>query len=300
MSEPQLLERETIPLPLPKERPESYVQRVTKASGTSFYYAFLTLPRPRRDAIFTVYAFCRAVDCAVDEARNDEQARRQLAHWASELNRAFEGGAQEPIAIRVGEVSRAFSLPRTIFEQIIEGVAYDLAPRRFETFEDLGRYCDLVAGAVGRLCVRIFGHAEAWADAYAIDLGRALQLTNILRDNGPDARRGRFYLPLEDLARHGLDEAAVLSSGRARIDLLCFQAERAESYFRAAHRAVDHGGRSLVAAEIMGAIYHRLLQRLVAEGFPASGPIVRVPRGEKLLIAARTWLRMRLPGGHRL
>lgn len=240
------------------------------------------------------------MDCAVDEAESQQQASEQLTHWTKELSLAFEGQAREPIAIRVGEVSESFSLPQTLFEEIVEGVAYDLEPRRFHSFEELGRYCDLVAGAVGKLCVRIFGHAEAWADEYAANLGRALQITNILRDIGPDARRGRFYLPLEDLERFGLSENDILGTSKARLEMLHFEAERAEAYFTAAARLVPRSGSTLSSAEMMGAIYHRLLHRIVASAFPTCGEIVRVPRLEKLFVAGRAWLTMHLPSrGHR-
>lgn len=280
------------------EPPDSYVRRVTRSSGTSFYYAFLTLPRPRREAIFAVYAFCKAVDSAVDDAPDIDSARSELDHWRGQLEAAFTGGARDPIAVEISRVSETFRLPRKLFEEVIAGVALDLEPLRFETWDQLGGYCDLVAGAVGQLCVRIFGHDEPWADDYAIKLGRALQLTNILRDLGPDAQRGRFYLPLEDVRRFGLDESAVLENARGeqRLALLGFEAERARRYFDAARQAGRRGGRDFCAAEVMGAVYRRLLDRIVASGFPATGPIVRVPRAEKLALAATTWLRVRVGG----
>ncbi|MDQ7088511.1 MAG: squalene/phytoene synthase family protein [Acidobacteriota bacterium] len=285
------------PGPPSAEPPDSYVRRVTRSSGTSFYYAFLTLPRPRREAIFAVYAFCKAVDSAVDEAPDIDSARRELDHWRGQLEAAFTGRAKDPIAIEVGRVSRAFTLPRALFEAVIAGVALDLEPLRFDTWERLGSYCDLVAGAVGQLCVRIFGCGDPWADDYAIKLGRALQLTNILRDLGPDARRGRFYLPLEDLRRFDVDEAAVIGTAandQQRRGLLRFEAERARRYFDAARQAGRRGGRDFCAAEVMGAVYRRLLDRIVAADFPTSGPLVHVPRREKLALAAATWLRVRL------
>lgn len=285
----------TVPRPEPAEPPVSYVQRVTRSSGTSFYYAFLTLPRPRREAIFAVYAFCKAVDSAVDESPNPDLSRSALAHWRQELEAAFRGQAREPIAIRVGEVSAQFELSEELFQRVIEGVACDLEPRPFETWDELGGYCDLVAGAVGRLCVRIFGHREPWADDYADKLGRALQVTNILRDLGPDAHRGRFYLPQEDLRRFDVAEAEVLDAeSSARLGLLTFEAERARGYFDAARRAGAPGAREMCAAEVMAAIYRRLLERIVAEGFPLREPVVRVRKHEKLWLAAKTWLRLRL------
>jgi phytoene synthase len=261
------------------------VERLTRASGTSFYYAFLVLPRPRREAIFAVYAFCRAVDSAVDEAESRERACACLDHWREELDRAFSERAEHPLAIRVGEVAREFALPKKLFDEVVEGVSHDLEPKRFETWDELKHYCDLVAGAVGRLCVRIFGHREPWADRYAGELGLALQITNILRDLGPDARIGRFYLPQEDLERWGLTEEDVLGGDPRRLRLLHAEAERARAHYQRAAELAQLGGRELTAARIMGAIYRRLLERVERAGFPTGEPVVRVPRLEKAALA---------------
>lgn len=272
------------------EAPARCVARLTRASGTSFYYAFLTLPRPRREAIFAVYAFCHAVDSAVDEAESHEHACAGLDHWRRELDAAFAGAATDPLAIRVGQMASQFSLPKHLFEEVVEGVSHDLEPRRFATRRELERYCDLVAGAVGRLCVRIFGHREDWADRYAEQLGLALQITNILRDLGPDARCGRFYLPLEDLEHWGITEGEVLGEGARRLELLRAIAERARWHYRRAAELGSRGGRELSSARIMGAIYHRLLRRVERAGFPTEGPVVRVPRLEKAVLATRALL----------
>jgi phytoene synthase len=284
-------ERTAPPLPYagePGEAPARCVERLTRASGTSFYYAFLVLPKPRREAIFAVYAFCRAVDSAVDEAESREQACTCLDQWREELDRAFAARAEHPLAIRVGEVAAEFALPRKLFEEVVEGVSYDLEPRRFQTWDELRRYCDLVAGAVGRLCVRVFGHREPWADRYAEELGLALQITNILRDIGPDARLGRFYLPQEDLERWRLSEEDIVGGDPRRLELLHAEAERARAHYRQAAELARHGGRELTAARIMGSIYRRLLERVERAGFPTAETVVRVPRLEKAALALGT------------
>lgn len=288
------VEELTPPIPgtgRPGEAPSRCVERLTRASGTSFYYAFLILPRPRREAIFAVYAFCRAVDSAVDEAQSPEHAQKGIEYWRRELDAAFEGAATEPLAIRVGEVARQFDLPKSLFEEVVEGVASDLESRRFATWAELAGYCDLVAGAVGRLCVRVFGHREPWADEYARELGLALQITNILRDLGPDSREGRFYLPKDHLDRFGVTEDDVLSDSPRRLPLLQFEAKTARGHFDQAARLGARGGHELGSARIMAAIYRRLLERVEGAGFPLGEPVIRVPRTEKALLALSALVR---------
>lgn len=275
--------------------PAGYVAKLTRASGTNFFYAFLSLPKERREAIFAVYAFCHAVDDAVDEAATPEDAARQLTEWRAELARVYAGTPQHPVARELAVAVERFGLPQAFLAQVIDGVAMDLAPRRFATWDELAGYCDLVANAVGRLSVRIFGAGDEQADRYAAALGTALQVTNILRDLGPDARLGRFYLPLEDLARFGLTEADVLRPGAdpRRTELLRFEAGRARAFYEEAARLVRGRERVLCAAEIMGAIYRKLLDEVERRGFPLAEPVVRLSRPRKGVIAIRTWLRVR-------
>ncbi|MDH3687786.1 MAG: squalene/phytoene synthase family protein, partial [Myxococcales bacterium] len=192
--------------------PRGYVERLTRSSGSNFFYAFFTLGRRRRDAIYAVYAFCHAVDEAVDEAPDPAAAATAVSTWRDELTAALAGRSAGPVATRVAEVAHEFGLPQKFLHQVVDGVAMDVEPRRFESWPELAVYCDLVAGAVGRLCVRIFGRDDSEADRYASCLGNALQLTNILRDIGPDAAAGRFYLPQADLARFGIGEREVLAA----------------------------------------------------------------------------------------
>ncbi len=272
----------------------SIVRKLARASGTNFFYAFLTLPRPRREAIFAVYAFCHAVDDAVDDAPSADAARERLDGWRAELDAVFRGAPGTAVGQQLGTAVARFALPRAYFDQVLDGVALDMTPRRFESWADLAHYCDLVAGAVGRICVRIFGAGDLQADRYAGTLGTALQLTNILRDLGPDARLGRFYLPQEDLRRFGLTEDEVLGHGPLRGPLLAFEAARAREHYEGARELGRGLERTLFAAEIMGAIYRRLLDKVEDRGFPTRGDVVRLARATKGAIALGTLARCRL------
>lgn len=272
------------------------VAQITRGSQTNFFYAFLTMPRPQREAIFAVYAFCHSVDDAVDEAPDPSVGAGQLDEWRREIELLFQGRPEHPITVPLAAAVERFNLPRQFFDQVITGVGIDLLPRRFETWSDLAHYCDLVAGAVGRLVVRILGAEDVRADDYAQAMGTALQLTNILRDLAPDARRGRFYLPQEDLRRFSLTEEQVLGSGPLRNGLLHFEAERARDFYRQAAALGRNRARQFYAAEVMGAIYHRLLDQLESRGFPAVEPVLRLSRPRKAWIALTTAFRCRFSG----
>jgi phytoene synthase len=272
------------------------------ARDTNFYYSFLVLPAEKRRAIIAVWDFCRAVDDAVDEAPAEGVARERVSWWRCELARCFGAGAPESAqGQRLAPFIAAFDLPRQPFEALIEGVEMDLGNRRYETFPDLYEYCIRVASAVGLICLNIFGARDPGARQYAIDLGVALQLTNILRDIPGDMAQGRLYVPLEDLRRHGCSEADLVAEADARghgvrspqvLALLRQQAERARDYYRRAARALPPGDRRcLVAAEIMGAIYRALLRRIERNGYDVFSRVVRIPRPRRAVIAAATWAR---------
>lgn len=274
------------------------------ARDTSFYYSFLVLPPARRQAIVAVWDFCRAVDDAVDEAAGGAgplspevraRAAGELAEWRRELARVFEGGAPETRQGRALQpLVDAFGLPRVPFEELIDGVEMDLVTRRYETFDDLREYCRRVASTVGLICLEIFGARDPGAKAYAVDLGLALQLTNIIRDVAVDLEQGRLYLPLEDLRRFGCTEDD-LRAGRVTppvAALLAFECTRAREYYARARRALPPSdARRLVAAEIMGGIYFGILRRIEASGYDVFSARIRVPRPARALIALRIWLR---------
>ena len=264
------------------------------ARKTSFYYSFLVLPAEQRRAIIAVWDFCRAVDDAVDEARNGHDGRDAICFWRAELARCYEGGAPETgQGRRLQPYIGRFDLPRDAFADMIDGVAMDLDTRRYQTFDDLLEYCRRVASAVGMICIRIFGCRAPAARDYALNLGVALQLTNIVRDIKDDLRRDRVYLPLEDLAAAGCT-VEDLAAGRMTDPvrrLIAFECGRAREYYR---RAVEvrpePDRRRLVAAEIMRAVYFETLRRVERRNFDVfSGP-TRVPRPVQAAIALRQWI----------
>jgi phytoene synthase len=269
---------------------------------TSFYYAFLALPRDQRDAVIAVWEWCRAVDDTVDErpvrptdAESVAAARASLDAWRAELDRCHAGRPETPQGLRLQPWLNRFSLSRQPFADLIDGVEMDLDRCRYRTFEELYEYCWRVASTVGLICLEIFGTRDA--REYAVNLGVALQLTNILRDVATDFERGRVYLPLDDLARFNVRDAD-LGTGRMtdRVrDLLQFEAGRAREYYRRARAAMPaNDRRALVAAEIMAAIYRALLRQIEGSGYDVLSRRVRVSRRRQMLIALRTWLGVRL------
>jgi phytoene synthase len=269
------------------------------ARKTSFYYSFLVLPADQRRAIIAVWDFCRAVDDAVDEAETPASAnagspRQALAYWRAELARCF--GDQRPESAQ-GEALkpfiREFDLPRQAFEDVVDGVEMDLNQTRYQTFDELFGYCRRVASAVGMICIRIFRCQSDRARDYALNLGVALQLTNILRDIKDDLEHGRVYLPIEDLTRMGCtveDLAAGKVSEPVR-RLMAFECERARDFYR---RALEvrpiEDRRRLVAAEIMRAVYFETLKRIERNGFDVFSRRTRVAKPQQALIALRQWL----------
>jgi phytoene synthase len=264
---------------------------------TSFSYSFLVLPADQRRAVGVVWDFCRAVDDAVDEEPVVERAAARVSEWRDEVNRLFSGGvpATEQ-GRRLQPFVKGFSLSREPFDALIGGVEMDLHRHRYDTFDDLVEYCQRVASAVGLMCVEIFGCRGPDAREYAVNLGLALQLTNIVRDVKDDLARGRVYLPLEDLARFGVSEADLAAGALTEPvrRLLRFQCTRARDYYsRAAAALPARSAKALVAAEIMGGIYFEILQRIERRGYDVFSSRVRVPKPVRALIAAGVWMRSR-------
>jgi 15-cis-phytoene synthase len=267
---------------------------------TNFYYSFLVLPADERRAIVAVWDFCRAVDDTADEAdAASSDGSAALARWRAELAACFDGASPStPQGQRLQPWIARLDLPRSAFESLIEGVEMDLAPRRYATFEDLYQYCIRVASAIGLICVRIFGCQDPASKQYAIDLGVALQLTNILRDVRGDLARGRVYIPQTDFAACDCTEEALVrewqqTGGAPPAEvrrLLAFQADRAREYYARADAvlpAVDR--RRLLAARIMGSIYRAILDRIEAEQYDVFSRVIRISRPRRALIAARIW-----------
>lgn len=270
------------------------------ARDTNFYYSFLVLPADQRRAIVSVWDFCRAVDDTADEAPAGAARGAELARWRAEVAACFDGGSPSTLqGQRLLPWIGRFDLPRPPFEALVEGVEMDLAPRRYATFEDLYQYCIRVASAIGLICVRIFECRDPTANQYAIDLGVALQLTNILRDVRVDFEQRRVYIPQtdfaacacteEDLAREAAHAGGGVQSSAVR-RLLAFQVERAREYYARAAAALPAADRRrLLAARIMGGIYRAILDRIEAEHYDVFSRVIRIPRPRRALIAARIW-----------
>lgn len=267
------------------------------ARNTSFYYSFFALPRDQRRALIAVWDFCRAVDDAVDERCTDganDDPRVAVQFWRDELARCYshdhpvtsQGRQLQPFVAR-------FNLPRRAFDDVIDGVAMDIDTTSYETFEELLTYCHRVASAVGMICIEIFGCQGPTAREYALQLGVALQLTNILRDIPDDLKRGRLYLPQEDMAAAGctvadLRAAHVSTPVRRLLEFQCARARR--FYDRAVAARPEDDRRRLVAAEIMRAVYFETLRRIERSGYDVFSGHARVPRPAQAIIAFRQWL----------
>jgi 15-cis-phytoene synthase len=277
-----------------------FVARLTRKSRSNFFYAFLCLPRLQREAIFAVYAFCRIVDDAVDLGRDREEQQRALQQWREEIARVYGGTPQHPAAQRLQDAIKTFPIPRDVLLEVIAGVEMDLERSTYETFEELYPYCYRVASAVGLCCIEIFGYEDPRAREYAVNLGVALQLTNILRDVQVDAQAGRVYVPQEDLRRFGV-KADDLVAGRytpAFVELMSFEAARARAYYERAWAALpESDAPRLFAAEIMGRTYWALLRAIEARHFQVFGVRVALPTRRRIAIALSCWLRARWGNG---
>lgn len=272
--------------------------------NTSFYYSFLVLPKAERLAITAVFDVCRAIDDAVDLEPETARAKTALDQWRAEISRVFDGGIPEtPQGRALQPFVDRFHLPKAQFEALIQGVAMDAEPMRFQSFEELEPYCHRVASSVGLMCAEIFGYRDASVLTYATDLGVALQLTNILRDVAVDYRRGRLYLPLDHLTMAGCSEddirAEVQQGGRgvrsvAVKSALQHHATLAHEYFNRASRALPtQDARRFIAAEIMHGVYFELLRRIEAADYDVFSTLHRVSRPAQARIAARTWWQLR-------
>jgi phytoene synthase len=268
------------------------------ARKTSFYYSFLVLPGDQRRAIVAVWDFCRAVDDAVDESPaplgTPSSRRAAVEFWRDELARCYDGAAPlTPQGQRLQPFVGRLDLPRECFDDLIDGIAMDLDTTRYRTFADLLEYCRRVASAVGLVCIKIFGCQSEAAREYAVNLGIALQLTNILRDIPDDLANGRLYLPLDDLAACDCttEELAAGQPTDAVRRLIRFECRRAhEFYARACAERPPAERRRLVAAEIMRAVYFEILRQIERRDYDVFAARVRVPRPRQALIALKQWL----------
>jgi len=271
-------------------------QAITRKSASNLALAFVLLPQAKRNGMSALYAFCREVDDVADEdAAPVEQRRAQLAAWRADIHRACDGTAPEFAVNReLQPFIRKHGLRFEHFDELIQGCEMDLVTRRYQTHEQLELYCHRVASVVGLLSIEIFGYQNPACRPYAVHLGKALQLTNILRDVRTDAERGRIYLPLAELQKFNVTEAEILrheySERFAR--LAASIAMRARGFYRLARETLPpEDRRAMVAAELMGSVYWRLLRKLEARQFNVLGPKpTRLNKAQKIALILQTWI----------
>ncbi len=279
----------------------AYCRQITQRSSSNFYHAFRLLTWERHNALCALYAFCRFVDDIADQDQSVDKGQPQsrkerlaqlLNTWREELSCCYGGAPRHPISRALADAVRRFPIQQEHLVGIIDGVEMDLSRTRYQTFPELYEYCYRVASLVGLVCIEIFGYQSPHAREYAINLGIAFQLTNIMRDVGEDAQRGRIYLPLEDLARFAYSEQELLSHeyNAAFLKLMTFEGRRAQEYYSRAVSVLDpQDRRSLVAAEAMRLIYHGLLKKIVLQKFDVFQRRVTLPTPFKIGFALTAW-----------
>lgn len=270
---------------------------ITRKSASNLALAFILLPREKRDAMSTLYAFCRAVDDVADEdSVPTEKRREQLAAWRDDIRRACENRPPEFTANREFQpVIQKFKLPFALFDELIKGCEMDLEKLRYENYDELELYCHRVASVVGLLSIEVFGYRNPACRDYAVYLGKALQFTNILRDVKSDAARGRIYLPLAELKKFNVSEIGILESRYSDryFALADSVATRAKHFYSLAQKTLPaEDRRAMVAAELMGSVYWRLLQKLEQGKFDVFGPqSLKLGKPHKLALIFQSWLR---------
>jgi len=269
----------------------AHVRRIVEQSGTSFRWSMKVLPPEPREAMYAVYAFCREVDDVVDEPGDREEKERALAAWRTEIDAIYDGVPTRPTGRALAAAMQKYALPKAAFLDVIDGMAMDLSgAMRAPSEADLHKYCDRVAGAVGRLSLPIFGGAGEKAEALATALGEALQYTNILRDLGEDMRLGRLYLPRERLIAHGIDSddpATVLA--HPNIGAVCTElVQHARQRFAESAALIAQGdAKRLKPCRVMMAVYQRILDGLEARGWSEPTAPLRLSKPTKAWIALR-------------
>ena len=269
---------------------------IEKNKRSNFYYSFLLLPKPKREAINIVYAWCRIADDIVDDEASVATKRQSLLQWAKEFELGLSGNSRFHLVNTLSQIIKRFNIPLHHFNDLIKGMEMDLVKTRYETFEDLKLYCYRVASTVGLICTEIFGYKHEGAKVYAENLGIALQLTNIMRDVATDAKKGRIYLPQRDMDYFGYSEEELLA-GKYNVKfkrMMMYQAERARSYFAEAIKHLSNDDRPLfIAALIMQEIYFRLLQDIEKAEYNVFASRIKVSTAKKLLITASVWWKNR-------
>ena len=269
-------------------------QRLTRREAKNFYYACVTLPLEKRRAIYAAYVFCRHCDDSVDDAGLPEDKLAALAELQDSIEQTYQGRPPTPMFLALADAADRYAIPQDYFREIILGVESDLVKTRYQDFEELKQYCYRVASVVGLVCIQIFQYRDEAAKEYAVDLGLAMQLTNIMRDIREDWDMGRVYLPRDEMDHFGYSEQELGEGIRneAFIELLRFQGSRAREYFRTGFRLLPYlSRRSRACPAVLGAIYSRVLDRMEASDYDVLGENrIALSTSEKARITARAWL----------
>ncbi len=271
--------------------PDQYCQEKAASSGSSFYYSFMFLPADQRQAIVALYAFCREVDDVVDECSDPGLARIKLQWWRDEVGKIFDGTPTQPVALALQQTVKKFNLPLEHFLEIIDGMEMDLNQVRYQSFKELKLYCHRVASVVGLMAAEIFGYNDHKTLDYALNLGLAFQLTNILRDVREDAMRGRIYLPADELAQFGVSEQEILTGRQteAVTRLMEFQAKRAHDYYQKAFELLPEPDRyNQRSGIIMAAIYQATLTEIEKDNYNVLEHRIKLTPLRKLWLAWKT------------
>ena len=278
----------------------SYCQRVTKESARNFYFTFRPMPVEKRRAIYAVYAYCRLCDDIADGDLPEDRKHLEFDAVRQNLAASEPSGEHAQMYRALHDTARTFQIPYRHFEEILQGVEMDMVKSRFATFDELREYCYMVASVVGLVCIRIFGYGDPKAKEYAVDMGLALQLTNILRDVKEDAELGRVYIPQDEMDRFGYSEAELqrgnVSEGfRA---LMAYQVERARRYYESSRRLfplIDADART--CPKLMHATYSGILERIEQAGYDVFERRIGLSTSAKLLLLARLWAGSLLAAG---
>jgi phytoene synthase len=271
--------------------------KFVSATVSNFYYSFLLLSKNKREAIQDVYEFCRLLDDIVDEDLAGRDPYAELQYWRDEVESCYQGSPSSKFGERLIETIEEFDLPKQPFLDLIDGMEMDLKWHSYQTFSDLREYCYRAASTVGLISIEIFGYESARTREYAVNLGLALQLTNILRDLKEDIARGRIYIPLEDLERYGYSQEDLRANryNAPFIELMKFEHARARSYYDKAAACLPEQDRAaMFAAEIMGTIYKELLDQMPAVQFDVYRNRLTVTKSRRLKIALGIWMRSKL------
>lgn len=273
-------------------------QEIAKKSKSSFYYAFNLLPHEKRDAMNTVYAFCRKTDDIVDEGFEPVEVKyERLRKWRLEFEKAFTGHSEYTLLNKLGRTISNFNIPLDPFFELIKGMEMDLQNDRYKSFDDLQLYCYRVASTVGLMCIEIFGYKNPSTKDFAVNLGIALQLTNILRDISKDADRGRIYLPQEDIRNFNYSELEILKKvyNNNFKEMMIYQVGRAKRYFETATSNLDlDDKKTMFAARAMQHIYYKMLEKIITADYDVYNKNIKVSAFEKVGIALGVWAKYNL------